>query len=198
MSTQMISPGVEDLRAAWQDACRRAAARAGQPAPDHTPETPQSPVASVAGSSAVLGCARVVTVLGASGGAGASTVALGLAEAAAAAGCGRVRLLDPQEPVRSGLICAAESELGGDGGWLVGQRGGVHLDRRDPETRPDPGRHPSGLPTPRAVTAGQVVVIDQGTVHLGGLGVHVPAHRPLGGGRRSDTGQCPGGHAAGR
>jgi len=78
--------------------------------------------------------ASIVVVLGAHPGAGASAVALALADAAArrAAGSGRalVRLVDAAPHQSSGLICAAERELGADpSGWRVGFRGEVEIHR---------------------------------------------------------------------
>ena len=109
----------------------------------------------------VLGGGDVVTVLAAHGGAGASTLALALAESLAATR--PTRLVDVAEPVRSGLTCASTTELGPDGtGWLLGRRGDLQVDRRDP------GSEPAGVvPPPRAPEPGQVVVIDQGTQDLG-------------------------------
>ena len=71
----------------------------------------------------------VVMVVGCHGGAGASTLALAVAEAAR--GCGRsVRLLDCASPERSGLTTAVDAELGVDGsGWRQGRRSGLPIDR---------------------------------------------------------------------
>ncbi|GHE06895.1 hypothetical protein GCM10011381_00600 [Klenkia taihuensis] len=64
-------------------------------------------------------------------GAGSSTVALALADAAGAAGQS-VHLLDPAAPGRSGLVAAAAVELGTDptGTWLRGRRDAVVIERR--------------------------------------------------------------------
>lgn len=82
-----------------------------------------------------------VVVVGAHAGAGASSVAVALADVLAAcetrAGLsgesgrsGGVCLVDAAPPESSGLICAAEHELGVDGsGWRVGSRRGVELRR---------------------------------------------------------------------
>jgi hypothetical protein len=72
---------------------------------------------------------RVVMVVGCHGGAGASTVALVVAEAAR--GSGRsARLLDCASPERSGLTTAVDAELGVDGsGWRQGRRAGLPIDR---------------------------------------------------------------------
>ena len=63
-------------------------------------------------------------VVGCHGGAGASTVALAVAEAARESGRS-VRLLDCASPERSGLTTAVDAELGVDGsGWRQGRRAG--------------------------------------------------------------------------
>jgi hypothetical protein len=72
---------------------------------------------------------RVVAVVAAHAGAGASTVAVTLAEALAKTGA-RVRLIEVADPSRSGLAAATSAELGEDGsGWRRGRRGAVTLDR---------------------------------------------------------------------
>ncbi|WP_245160247.1 hypothetical protein [Blastococcus sp. CT_GayMR20] len=69
----------------------------------------------------------VLTVAGHAG-AGASTVALAVAEALAERR--RVQLVDYAEPVRSGLVAASSIELGRDGaGWRRGRRGGLDVFR---------------------------------------------------------------------
>jgi hypothetical protein len=109
----------------------------------------------------VLGSCEVVTVLAAHGGAGASTVALAMAEALAADR--PTRLLDVSEPLLSGLTCASSTELGPEGsGWLLGRRGDLQIDRRHPGTTPG-----DVVPRPRPPQTGEVVVIDQGTHPLG-------------------------------
>jgi len=71
----------------------------------------------------------VVMVVGCHGGAGASTVALAVAEAAGESGRS-VRLLDCASPGRSGLTTAVDAELGVDGsGWRHGRRAGLPIDR---------------------------------------------------------------------
>lgn len=75
-----------------------------------------------------------VVVLAAHPGAGASTVALAVAEALA--GRWRVQLVEYADPRRSGLGAASSRELGVDaGGWRRGRRGAVNLARLT-ETRP--------------------------------------------------------------
>ena len=78
-----------------------------------------------------------LAVLAAHAGAGASTVALAISDAAAADGR-RVHLVDTAHPVRSGLVGAASEELGADvtGTWRRGRRTGVTIDRRVTDTRP--------------------------------------------------------------
>jgi hypothetical protein len=72
---------------------------------------------------------RVVMVVGCHGGAGASTVALAIAEAAGESGRS-VRLLDCASAERSGLVTAVDAELGLDGiGWRRGRRGRLPIDR---------------------------------------------------------------------
>jgi hypothetical protein len=85
---------------------------------------------ATAGGTAVQGPAGpVVLVLAAHGGAGASTAALLLGEAAATAGAA-ARLIDCAEPVRSGVAAATDAELGEDAsGWRRGRRGRLEIDR---------------------------------------------------------------------
>lgn len=69
----------------------------------------------------------VVAVLSAHAGAGASTVALAIAEAVTDVA---VLLVDCGDPARSGLVAAAATELGVDAdGWRRGRRGHVELAR---------------------------------------------------------------------
>ncbi len=70
----------------------------------------------------------VVLVLAGHAGAGASTVALAIADGVAADR--RVQLVDYADPSRSGLVAAATIELGKDGtGWRRGRRGRLDLCR---------------------------------------------------------------------
>ena len=75
--------------------------------------------------------ARQVSVIAGHPGAGSSTVALALADAAAASGQS-VHLLDPASPGRSGLVAAAAVELGTDptGTWRRGRRTSIVIERR--------------------------------------------------------------------
>lgn len=72
-----------------------------------------------------------ITVVAAHAGAGASTVALAISDAAAATER-RVHLVETAHPRRSGLIAAASAELGTDaaGAWRRGSRDRVTIDRR--------------------------------------------------------------------
>jgi hypothetical protein len=72
---------------------------------------------------------QVVMVLGCHGGAGASTVALAVAQAALESGRS-ARLLDCASPQRSGLLTAVDAELGVDAsGWRRGRRALLPIDR---------------------------------------------------------------------
>jgi hypothetical protein len=124
---------------------------------------------------------RWVSVVAAHAGAGASTVALAIADAAAAAGRA-THLVETAHPTRSGLVAAANAELGVDpsGAWRRGSRGQVTIDRRagndNPTGWPDlpaPGDGliviDLGLPTPDSLTrlatsGGRIVVVCRPTV----------------------------------
>jgi hypothetical protein len=88
-----------------------------------------------------------VTIVAAHSGAGASTVALAIADAATV-GDRWVHLMDAAPPARCGLVAAASAELGTDstGEWLRGERGHVTLDRRAGADSPSswPSRVPDG------------------------------------------------------
>jgi hypothetical protein len=72
---------------------------------------------------------NVVLVVGCHGGAGASTVALAVAQAAGESGRS-VRLLDCASAERSGLLTAVDAELGVDArGWRRGRRARLPIDR---------------------------------------------------------------------
>lgn len=91
-------------------------------------------IAAAIGQRATVGGAPEtgwLAVLAAHAGAGASTVALLVSDAAAGQGR-RVHLVDPADPFRSGLVAAAAYELGLDvgGAWRRGRRTGVIIDRR--------------------------------------------------------------------
>jgi hypothetical protein len=78
-----------------------------------------------------------ITVVAAHAGAGASTVALAISDAAAATDR-RVHLVETAHPRRSGLIAAASAELGTDaaGAWRRGSRDRVTIDRRVADVEP--------------------------------------------------------------
>lgn len=106
---------------------------------------------------------RRLVVLAAHPGAGASTVALVLAEAVAGTGR-RAHLVEFAPPARSGLLTAATAELGrdGSGGWRRGTRGDVVIDR--------PLEDPDGELSWPQVPAGEretVTVVDLGTYDAG-------------------------------
>jgi hypothetical protein len=101
----------------------------------------------------------VVAVLAVHAGAGASTVAVAIAEAVAA-GRTLTRLVEVADPVRSGLAAATSVELGVDGsGWRHGRRGSLPVDRL--------AEHVGGLgevlpPRPGEAGASECVVVDLG------------------------------------
>ncbi len=97
-----------------------------------------------------------VGVVAAHAGAGASTVALAVADAAAAAGRA-AHIVETALPIRSGLVGAANAELGLDasGAWRRGSRGQVTIDRRAGDDTP------TGWPVLAASEDG-LVVIDLG------------------------------------
>lgn len=111
-----------------------------------------------AGDDAVaVGLAPLVRVRAANAGAGASTVALSLAEVADVAGV-RTRVLDAAAPAWSGLLGATVTELGAAEGWRRGRRGdGVLIDRVEVAVRV-----PADVPSPRAVEGVDLTVLDAG------------------------------------
>lgn len=105
----------------------------------------------------VSGRAPAVRVLAANAGAGASTVALALADAADAAGV-RTRVLDAASPAWSGLVGATDTELGSAVGWRRGRRGrAIVLDRVQ-----DPAQIPGEVPVPRPIGDIDLSVLDVG------------------------------------
>lgn len=94
-----------------------------------------------------------IAVRAAHAGAGASTVALAISDAAAATGRS-VHLIDNARPARSGLVAAASAELGCDDSeaWRRGLRSTVTIDRRASEAAP------SGWPALSGDGAGVTVV----------------------------------------
>ncbi|SDO16147.1 hypothetical protein SAMN05428965_2943 [Geodermatophilus sp. DSM 45219] len=115
---------------------------AGQPDRSHAPWTR----AGIDG--------RAVLVVAGHAGAGASTVALALAEGLAENR--RVQLVDYSEPARSGLSAAPTIELGTDAaGWRCGRRGRLDLVRL--------AQHPADGALPRPPEAADAtVVVDAG------------------------------------
>lgn len=95
------------------------------------------PAAATGGGDSDALAADWITVVAAHAGAGASTVALAISDAAAATGR-RVHLVESVHPHRSGLVAAASAELGTDatGGWRRGSRGRVTIDRRVADVAP--------------------------------------------------------------
>jgi hypothetical protein len=88
----------------------------------------------------------VVLVLAGHPGAGASTVAVLLGQAATASGAA-ARLIDCADPSRSGIAAASDAELGDDpSGWRRGRRGGLDIDRPV-----EPVAELEDLPVPRPV-----------------------------------------------
>jgi hypothetical protein len=95
-----------------------------------------------------------VLVLAGHAGAGASTVALAVAEGLASGR--RVQLLEYAEPAQSGLVAASDLELGVDDLWRRGRRGEVELLRL---ARPVPE---VDLPAPPPADEAMLQVIDPG------------------------------------
>jgi hypothetical protein len=108
--------------------------------------------------SATAGAARsVVRVRAAHPGAGASTVALALADGAAEQGI-RTRILDAASPEWSGLAGTTSTELGAAEGWRRGRRSPrVLIDRVETRTRV-----PAEVPLPRAIDGVDLDVLDEG------------------------------------
>ncbi len=98
----------------------------------------------------------VVLVVAGHAGAGASTVALAVAEGLAESR--RVQLIDYAEPVRSGLTAASTIELGTDGAeWRRGRRGRLDVVRL--ARRPGNGELP---PPPETDDTARLLVVDAG------------------------------------
>lgn len=105
----------------------------------------------------VAGSGRLVRVWAANAGAGASTIALALADAADAADL-HTRVLDAATPAWSGLAGAAVTELGAAQGWRRGRRGHeVLIDRVDVRVAA-----PDLVPAPRAADGIHLTVLDTG------------------------------------
>jgi hypothetical protein len=99
---------------------------------------------------------RWVCVIAAHAGAGASTVALAIVDAASTA-ARTTNLVETAHPTRSGLVAATNSELGLDasGVWRRGSRGRVTIDRRAG------GELPTGWPI-LPQSADGLIVVDLG------------------------------------
>ena len=126
------------------------------------------PAASVRRDEPVVGGSELdvagVTVVSAHAGAGASTVALAVSSAASQAGR-RTHLLDGAHPCRSGLVAAADVELGtdGSGGWRRGSRELITIDRRAHDAS-------SGCwPAPPLGHDDTLTILDLGLVAVGSL-----------------------------
>ncbi|PZS24198.1 MAG: hypothetical protein DLM61_22815 [Pseudonocardiales bacterium] len=156
------APEPEPGGGAWHDGSAAVPGRTGDPATDAA-RRGEPADASPPQRAAELD-ARWVSVVAAHAGAGASTVALAIADAAAAAGRG-TSLVETAHPSRSGLVAAANAELGLDpsGAWRRGTRGQVTIDRRAGNDTPNgwPALPASdddlvlvdlGLPTPESLT----------------------------------------------
>lgn len=92
-----------------------------------------------------------------SSGAGASTFALALADAADGKGV-RTRVLDAAAPTWSGLLAATVTELGTEAGWRRGRRGEhILIDRVNEDVRV-----PSDVPDPRVGDGTDLTVLDLG------------------------------------
>ena len=143
-----------------QDALRAARARAVAGSRARWAAEASAPIgASPSLPSPPAGRRRVV-VLAAHGGAGASTVALALAEAVAAAGR-FAHLVECAPPPRSGLLAAATAELGLDasGHWRRGTRGDVVIDRLTGDAGPVELRSPADPASDRE----GMTIVDAGT-----------------------------------
>jgi Mrp family chromosome partitioning ATPase len=104
-----------------------------------------------------------IAVVAAHAGAGASTVALAISDAAAEDGT-PVHLIEHASPWRSGLVAAASSELGAHpgGSWRRGRRGNVTLDRRATVSTPN------AWPGPPTDDRPGVTVLDLGLLDADG------------------------------
>ncbi|GAA4300958.1 hypothetical protein GCM10023162_01910 [Klenkia terrae] len=136
---------LNDLDVVWRGQASRAAGpvAASRPAASSIPW-----VASNVGDPVVL-------VMAGHAGAGASTVALAVAEGLAEAR--RVQLVDYAEPVQSGLVAAPAIEMGTDGAWRRGRRNRLDVVRLT--------RHPAdGVlpPPPETDDAEPLRVVDAG------------------------------------
>jgi hypothetical protein len=140
-----IFDDVNEPDAVWRDQASGAAA----------PVTASRPDASSIQCAAFDYRHPVVLVVAGHAGAGASTVALAVAEGLAEAR--RVLLVDYAEPLRSGLVAAPAIEMGTDGAWRRGRRNRLDVVRLT--------RHPAdGVlpPPPETDDAEPLRVVDAG------------------------------------
>jgi hypothetical protein len=126
-----------------------AAARSDQPTravPGDSPTEAAAATDAAAGGRLQIAPDWIRVIAGHSG-AGSSTIALALADAAAASGR-RVQVVEAAVPSRSGLVAAASAELGLDptGAWRRGTRGQHALLGQLTITRRAGDRQPSGWP----------------------------------------------------
>lgn len=126
----MSAHSVAELRDAWR-ALEAGEFAPGARRPGRTPTLAPRSWTPASGD-------RVVAVVGCAGGVGASTLALTLATATDAP----ARVVECCPPQATGFPAAATAELGVDGAWRRGSRGGVLLERWA-DADPD-------LPTPMA------------------------------------------------
>jgi hypothetical protein len=111
----------------------------------------------IAASTVSTGSAPLVRVRAGNAGAGASTIALALADVADVAGI-RTRVLDAAAPAWSGLLGATVTELGAAEGWRRGRRGDrVLIDRVEQSVRV-----PAEVPSPRSGDGVDLTVLDAG------------------------------------
>ncbi|CCG02422.1 hypothetical protein [Blastococcus saxobsidens] len=127
----------------------------GQPSRAAGPVTASRPDASSIPWAAFDVGDPVVLVVAAHAGAGASTVALAVAEGLAEAR--RVQLVDYAGPLRSGLAAAPAIEMGADGDWRSGRRGRLDVVRLT--RNPADGDLP---PLPEIDDAARLAVVDAG------------------------------------
>ena len=120
--------------------------------------------------------APVVLVLAGHAGAGASAVALAVAEGLADGR--RVQLVEYAEPARSGLVAASSMELGAEGAWRQGRRGRLEILRL--ARRPADGEWPR---PPEAGGGGRLLVVDIGWSLTAAL-LDAPPERPFGPGEQ--------------
>jgi hypothetical protein len=140
-----IFDDVNELDMVWRGQASRAAVTGTACRPD---------ASSIPWAAFAVG-GRLVPVVAGHAGAGASTVALAVAEGLAESR--RVQLVDYAEPVRSGLVAASAIELGADGAWRRGRRGRLDVVRL--VRQPADGGVP---PLPETGDAEGLVVVDAG------------------------------------